>query len=185
MSAPSTAGTSGAPQPEAPRPQPAAGAAAGARLLAELRAETERADNKAAVLVAALGITAGLLGGLLSGSGWSPGRLPVPVAVAWWTGTASLAVSLLALMLAIMPRYRRSDWRPGLPLTYFQDIRLAADQGCLAEALADTERDPATALVDALTSNSRIVASKHRWIRTGLGCFGLSALLLGIALFTG
>jgi len=29
------------------------------------------------------------------------------------------------------------------------------------------------------------VASKHRWIRTGLGCFGLSALLLGIALFTG
>jgi len=160
------------------------GSVIGGRLLAELRAETERADNKAAVLVAALGITAGLLGGLLSSSGWSPRRLPAPVAAAWWLGTASLAVSLVSLLLAILPRYRRNSWRPGLPLTYFHDIKRAADQGCLAEALADTERDPTRALLDALTSNSRIVASKHRWIRTGLGCFALSALLLGTALVT-
>ncbi|MFC1409165.1 Pycsar system effector family protein [Streptacidiphilus sp. N1-12] len=161
------------------------GTAAGTRLLAELRDEIVRADNKASVLVATLGIAAGLVGGLLTGHDWSPGRLgPVP-ATAWWLGTVSLGVALVALLLAIRPRYRKSGWRPGLPLTYFQDINQAAALGRLADALADTERDASAALLTSLTSNSLIVARKHQCVRTGLAAFGLSAVLLAFALIAG
>ena len=55
----------------------------------------------------------------------------------------------------------------------------------MARALADTARDPAAALIDALTENSRIVGSKHRWIRIGLGAFCTGALLLPGAFLLG
>ncbi|WP_371669696.1 Pycsar system effector family protein [Streptomyces sp. NBC_00289] len=151
------------------------------RLLAEVRGEIARADTKASVLVAALGMTAGVFTALLAGRDWSPGRLSGPGAAVWWAGAAALALSLVSLLLAVLPRYRTDAWAAGRPLCYFGDIQQAVREGRLAEALADTDRDPAAGLLAALAENSGIAASKHRWIRAGLIAFCTGTLLLPTA----
>ncbi|MTE20523.1 hypothetical protein F0L17_15700 [Streptomyces sp. TRM43335] len=155
------------------------------RLLAELRAEVARADGKASVLVGAQSMAASVLIGLLAGRGWHPSGLSAPSSVVWWAGVASMGTSLVALLFAVLPRYKASDWRPGRPVTYFGDIRRAADQEELSRALADTERAPMAGLVDSLTENSRIVSSKHRWMRVGLLLFCAGAVLTPGALLVG
>ncbi|MYT07774.1 MULTISPECIES: Pycsar system effector family protein [Streptomyces] len=162
--------------PRTPRPR------ADVQLLADLRGEIARADAKATVLVGVLGLTTGVLSTLVINLHWSPARLSVVAALLWWSGSALLVGSLFALLLAVTPRYGRSRWAPGLPLTYFDDIRRAARAGQLGSALVDTERAPARALRTALTENSRIAARKHFWIRIGLIACGGSALLLPLSL---
>ncbi|MFF9125886.1 Pycsar system effector family protein [Streptomyces sp. NPDC014889] len=154
-------------------------------LLAELRDEIARADAKASVLVAALGMTAGVFTGLVAGKDWSPGKLSGAGTGLWWAGAAALALSLIALLIAVLPRFQAGSWAEGRPLCYFGDIQQAVRAGRLAEALADTERDPAAAVLAALTEKSRIAASKHRWIRTGLISFCVGALLLPTAALVG
>ncbi|MFI8190819.1 Pycsar system effector family protein [Streptomyces sp. NPDC085946] len=155
------------------------------RLLTDLRGEIARADSKAAVLVAALGVTAGLFSGLLAGRRWTPEALSTAGAVTWWAGGLSLAVSLGALLLAVLPRHRTGTWTPGQPLTYFGDIRRAVRAGHLDAALADTEADPAAGLVAALGDTSHIAWRKHQWIRTGLIAFCAGTLLLPVSLLIG
>ncbi|MFF9205520.1 Pycsar system effector family protein [Streptomyces sp. NPDC014986] len=155
------------------------------RLLADLRTEIARADSKAAVLVAALGITAGVFSGLLAGRDWSPDTLAATGAAVWWAGILSLALSLFALLLAVLPRYRGGTWSPGMPLSYFGDIQRAVRAGRLDAALADTEADPVSALTTALTETSRIAWRKHQWIRTGLIAFCTGTLLLPASLLIG
>ncbi|MGW2423645.1 Pycsar system effector family protein [Streptomyces sp. NPDC001709] len=155
------------------------------RLLTELREEIARADTKASVLVAALGMTAGVFTGLVAGKNWSPGRLSAPGTGLWWAGATALALSLVALLFAVLPRFRSGTWAEGRPLCYFGDIQQAVRQGRLAEALADTDRDPTAAVLAALAEKSRIAASKHRWIRTGLIAFCVGALLLPAAALIG
>ncbi|MFD6434028.1 Pycsar system effector family protein [Streptomyces venezuelae] len=157
----------------------------GARLLTEVRAEISRADSKAAVVVGAIAMAVGLLGGLVVSRGWDPSQLALPGAVVWWTGICALVTSLLAMLLAVVPRYRRSVWEPGLPLGYFGDIRRAADVGALTQALTEADRDPTPLLVNALAATSRIAAHKHLWIRVGLLALAAAALLLPIALLLG
>ncbi|MFG3228394.1 Pycsar system effector family protein [Kitasatospora sp. NPDC048194] len=167
------------PLPPAPAPPP------GAALLAELRTEIARADSKAAVLVAALGVIVGTLGGLLTSNGWAPHQLSVPARILLAAGGLGIAVSLVSLLLAVLPRYGRSSWRPGRPLGYFGDIRRAAEQGLLAEALAESEQLAAEAVRTALAENSLIASRKHSWVRVGILAFGaglfplVTALLLG------
>ncbi|WP_393079500.1 Pycsar system effector family protein [Streptomyces sp. LN704] len=155
------------------------------RLLADLRAEITRADSKASVLVAALGMTAGVFSGLLAGHDWTPAALSVPGAALCWAGVGSLALSLLALLLAVLPRYGAPAWAPGHPLSYFGDIQQAVRLGCLRTALADTGRDPTGGLAKALTETSRIAARKHQWIRTGLIAFCVGTVLLPASLLIG
>ena len=155
------------------------------RLLAELRNEVARADSKASVLVAALGMTAGVFSGLLAGRGWTPAELSATGTALWWTGTAALGLSLFALLLAVLPRYRSDGWTPGRPLSYFGDIRQAVLQGQLETALGDTRRDPTTGLTAALAELSRIAARKHQWIRTGLIAFCTGTVLLPASLLIG
>lgn len=155
------------------------------RLLAEMRAEIARADSKANVLVAASALTAGAFSGLVAGRRWGPGSLSAPGAVLWWTGVLTLALSLFALLLAVLPRYQTRRWVPGRPLTYFGDIQQAAREGRLADALAAAERDPAAGLTVALTETSRIATRKHQWIRTGLITFCVGTALLPAALLIG
>lgn len=175
-----------------PAPAPAAAPAASAdlirlceRLLTDLRTEIARADSKASVLVAALGMTAGVFSGLLAGRGWSPSALSTAGTALWWSGTLSLTVSLFAMLLAVLPRFRSAPWVPGQPLTYFGDIQQAVRQGCLASALADTEHDPLAGLTVALTEASRLAARKHQWIRTGLIAFCIGTVLLPASLLLG
>ncbi|KOV62419.1 Pycsar system effector family protein [Streptomyces sp. MMG1121] len=156
-----------------------------ARLLAETRSEIAHADSKASVLVAALGMTAGVFSGLLAGRKWTPSALSGPGTVMWWAGALSLLLSLFALLLAVLPRYRLGTWTPGEPLSYFGDIQQAVRQGRLDDALADTERRPSVALARALTENSRIAARKHQWIRTGLIAFCAGTVLLPASLLMG
>ncbi|MFB7332551.1 Pycsar system effector family protein [Streptomyces adustus] len=155
------------------------------RLLTELRAEVARADSKASVLVGALGMTAGVSSGLLAGRNWSPAALSVPGTVLWWAGTGALGLSLLALMLAVLPRYRAGAWTPGRPLSYFGDIQEAVRLGRLETALDDTRRDPTTGLTSTLASLSHIAARKHQWIRTGLVAFCAGTALLPSSLLIG
>ncbi|MEV0529293.1 Pycsar system effector family protein [Streptomyces sp. NPDC050439] len=154
------------------------GSRAGAELLDDLRTEISRADAKATVLAGTLSMSAGLLGGLLAGRGWSPSLLSAPATALWWTGVAFLAVALFSLLLAVVPRYRRSHWRSGQPLTYFGDVQRAARAGQLGTALTETGRHPDRGLLTTLAVTSRIVSRKHLWIRAGLIAFGCAALLL-------
>lgn len=155
------------------------------RLLADLRAEITKADTKASVLVGAQGLASGILFGLLADGEWTPRDLAPPGAAAWWLGAAGFVTSLGSLLMAVLPRYRKSAWRPGLPVTYFGDISRAAAQGELSRALADTARDPADGLVGSLTEHSQIVQRKHRWIRLGLAGFSAGCLLMPGALLIG
>jgi hypothetical protein len=155
------------------------------RLLADLRTEIARADSKASVLVAALGLTAGVFGGLLAGRGWTPSSLSATGTTLWWTGTLSLAVSLFALLLAVLPRYRSGAWTPGQPLAYFGDIQQAVQQGHLESALADTEHNPVVALTAALIESSRIAARKHQCIRAGLIALCVGTVLQPASLLIG
>lgn len=192
--APTTTATADTPGPapdpvRAPAPPPAPPSAPRTqlceRLLADLRTEIARADSKAAVLVAALGITAGAFSGLLAGQDWSPGTLSATGAAVWWAGTIALALSLFALLLAVLPRYRSGTWVQGQPLSYFGDIQRAVRAGRLDTALADTEADPVAGLTAALTETSRIAWRKHQWIRTGLIAFCTGTLLLPASLLIG
>ncbi|MFD8744607.1 Pycsar system effector family protein [Streptomyces sp. NPDC059616] len=164
---------------------PATDSDAGARLLLDLRSEIARADSKASVLVAALGMTAGVISGWLAGSEWRPSLLSDPATALWWTGAGGLTVALLSMLMAVLPRYRASTWSPGAPLTYFADIRRAARQHRLAEALDATESAPAAALVTALVETSRIAVRKHQWIRVGLLAYSVGAVLLPASLLLG
>lgn len=180
--APTPTPTPGVP-PQAPGT--AAGAGAAERLLVEMRGEIARADSKASVLVAALGMTAGVFTGLVAGRNWGPEELSAPGTWVWWAGALALALSLFALLLAVLPRYRSGVWTPGQPLCYFGDVQQAVRAGLLADALADTDRDPAAGLTAALVETSRIAARKHQWIRTGLIAFCTGTVLLPTALLIG
>jgi hypothetical protein len=153
----------------------------GFRLLMELRAEAAHADNKASLLLGILSMTAGLLGGLLATRRWAVPQLSAGGTALWWTAVTALAGSLLSLLIAVRPRYSRSPWIPGRPLTYFDDIRRASRQGLLAEALERTRSDSDAGLLSALTENSRIVDCKHRWISAGLTCYFAGTVLLPTA----
>ncbi|MFF4837060.1 Pycsar system effector family protein [Streptomyces sp. NPDC001315] len=155
------------------------------RLLTELRGEVARADSKASVLVAALGTTAGVSSGLLAGRDWTPAALSATGTALWWAGSAALGLSLFALLLAVLPRYRAEKWTPGRPLSYFGDIQQAVRLGQLETALGDTRRDPTTGLTTALADLSRIAARKHQWIRTGLIAFCTGTVLLPASLLIG
>ncbi|MEU8503612.1 Pycsar system effector family protein [Streptomyces brevispora] len=171
--------------PGVPSPNPAPGVETATRLLADLRIEIARADSKAAVVVAALGMSSGVICGVLVSSDWTPGHLSPPGAAVWWVSAVILAVSLLALLMAVVPRYRVSDWAPGDPLTYFGDIQRAVRQNRLPQALAETEQLPMNSLLSALTETSRIATRKHQWIRAGLVAFCLGTLLLTASVFIG
>ncbi|MEU8871704.1 Pycsar system effector family protein [Streptomyces javensis] len=166
-------------------PAGAADAQAAERLLSDLRTEIARADGKASVLVAALGMTAGIFTGLIANSQWTPSALSVPSRIIWWAGTLALATALLALLLAVLPRYGRQTWVPGQPLAYFSDIHCAARLGRLADALTDTAHAPTAGLMAALTETSRIATVKHRWIRAGLIALCCGAALLPGAVLAG
>lgn len=158
---------------------------AGYRILADLRDEITRADAKATVLVAVLGMTAGALGALRADRDWGHSPPSTAAALLWWLGALSLIVALFALLLAVVPRYRRSRWEAGQPLTYFGDVRRAALVGELDTALSATGRAPAEALLVALAETSRIAARKHLWVRAGLIAFATAAVLLpGSLLFS-
>ncbi|TRV76991.1 hypothetical protein FKN01_16610 [Streptomyces sp. 130] len=166
-------------------PDPAPGAEAASRLLADLRTEIARADSKAAVVVAALGISSGLVCGILAGTRWPSSRLSGWGSALWWTGITVLAIALLCLLMAVVPRYRVRGAGPGAPLTYFGDIQRAVRLNRLPQALADTERLPMPALLAALAETSRIALRKHQWIRAGLAAFCLGALLLPVSVVIG
>ncbi|GAA1407919.1 hypothetical protein GCM10009639_57260 [Kitasatospora putterlickiae] len=169
--------------PHAPDPAPLP--TRGQALLAELRTEIARADSKAAVLVAAVGVIGGVLGGLFSSGDPAPEQFSGTARTLLSVGGLGIAVSLLSLLFAVLPRYQRSLWRPGRPLGYFADIRRAAEQGLLTDALADTEELADEAIRTALAENSRIAARKHAWIRIGILAFGIGLLPLVTALFMG
>ncbi|MFI6011649.1 Pycsar system effector family protein [Streptomyces sp. NPDC051243] len=165
-------------------PPPLAGAAA-ERLLADLRSEIARADAKASVLVAALGAATGALGGVLGGHSLVPPRLSALGTAVWCSGLVALAATLLALLMAVLPRHSSNGWTPGAPLSYYGDIHRAVRSSHLAQALAEAERAPAAGTFTALTETSRIAVRKHQWIRAGLLALGVAVVTLPLSLLIG
>jgi hypothetical protein len=157
---------------------------AGTHLLAELRSEIARADAKATILLGMLGMTAAVLSSLLTGRRWSPVELPALGALLWWTGASALALSLFALLLAVLPRSSSTPWRPGRPLTHFADVYSAVKASRLPTALIELGRDPAGSLFLALSETSRIAVRKHFWIKAGLVSFGCSMVLFPSSVIT-
>jgi hypothetical protein len=157
------------------------------RLLGELRRESTRADTKGSVLVGAQGMAAAALVGVLAARRWHPSDLSLLGQLIWWAGAVCFLVSLISLLMAVVPRYRKADWQPGAPLTHFADIRGAARQGraVLEEALRETDRAPRDALLASLTENSRIVSIKYAWLRAGMAGFTVALVLLPGALLAG
>ncbi|MFK0253714.1 Pycsar system effector family protein [Streptomyces sp. NPDC090445] len=155
--------------------------------MGELRQEAARADTKGSVLVGAQGMTAAALVGVLAARGWRPSQLAALGQVMWWAGTACFLVSLISLLMAVLPRFRKVGWQPGAPLTHFADIRGAARQGeaVLEEALRETDRAPRAAVLASLAENSRIVSIKYGWLRTGIAGFTVALVLLPGALLAG
>ena len=151
------------------------------RLLADMRAEIGRADTKASVLIGAIGVSGGTV---LGRTGSTTGADTVALGLGWG-GFLAWSLALGFLIFATAPRYRRSTWEPGRPLSYFLDVRRAARSGRLPDALRLTEEDRLTGLVTSLDATSTIVAAKHRWIRAGSVCFALGAIPLLAVVFTG
>ncbi|WP_326665498.1 Pycsar system effector family protein [Streptomyces canus] len=168
-----------------PGTPPPPGGPVAERLLSDLRTEIARADAKASVLVAALGVATALLGAVAGGHAWAPARLSAPGLALWCAGLAALAVTLLAFLLAVLPRHGTRRWAPGAPLSYFGDIQRAARSGCLAQALTETENDPAAGTVTALAETSHIAMRKHQWIRVGLIALGVAVPLLAVSPLVG
>ncbi|GHH91428.1 Pycsar system effector family protein [Streptomyces capillispiralis] len=183
-------GTGPDPAPDPARTDPQVRAQAqrtAERLLGELRQEAARADTKGSVLVAAQGMTTAALVGVLTARGWRSSDLSALGQTMWWTGVVCFLVSLVALLMAVVPRYRTVEWQPGSPLTHFADIRGAARRGreALEEALRETDRAPRAAVLASLTENSRIVSLKYGWLRTGMAGFTVALVLLPGALLVG
>ncbi|MFH8607620.1 Pycsar system effector family protein [Streptomyces sp. NPDC018029] len=166
----------------APAREPGAGAAE--RLLLDLRTEIVRADTKATVLVTALGTAAGVFTGFLAKRGWPPAAFSGPGSSTWWAGMLALLLAVLALLMAVLPRYDGS-WTPGAPLTHFADVQRAARCGRLTQALIETERATSESILIALAATSRIALRKHQWIRTGLIAFATAVVLLPCSLLIG
>ncbi len=201
-----TASPSASPSPSAsvPHPAPEGGAGSGSapaaglsrtshgpevelarRLLTETREEISRADAKASVLLGMVSAVGGALIGVLAGQQWWPGQLSAPSRVLWWVGCAGWAAALVLLLAAVVPRNVRSPWRPGMPLSYFGDVRRTGGGAALREALREAAADPLPSLMAVLTVTSRIAVVKHRCVHTGVLCFAAATLLAPTAALLG
>jgi hypothetical protein len=149
------------------------------RLLAEVRAEAARADTKASVLMAVVGMVLGALAGV------RPQFAYGSTADRWWiAGCCLTALGLTMLLAAVAPR-RGPARRPGLVLSHFGDIRAAAAEARLPDALRWTEDHPDAGVLAAMEAMSRIVAAKYRWLRAAGACLAAAIPTLMIAITIG
>lgn len=145
------------------------------RILAESRQELARADGKASILLATASLIAGVVLAAILAGDWGPSHLSQCAQVAWWAGTLSGGVGIVALATAVYPRTRYRGQRPPSVIAYFGDVAATP-----ARELEDRLRATASssdALIDQLKAVAWVVDRKYLGIQAAIWSFALSALL--------
>ena len=178
-----------------PAPVPDAGADPVTRLaeslVTEARHELAQAEAKAVWLLSAAVIALGaVVSGAASGS-WSPDRMHSILAEGLlWMSLGSSAAAIYWLAMSLLPRLRNDGNRE--KLAYFGHAAAfgfdtsdrAVIRANLGAALvrAATETEDLDRLADRVFDISTIVLGKYRRIRKAIQAFGVSAVLLGLAM---
>ena len=165
------------------------------QLLLETREELVRADGKASILFGASGVAAGVLLGAVVAGDWSPSRFDHGLAEAvWWTGMAVLALSIVLLGMAVLPRVRHGEGRERL--YYFGHVVQYRPKTILGfparglspttEFMRDLEQSPdgVGRTGDQIWVISGLVHAKYRFIRLALmsQAVGLALVLVAAVL---
>ena len=159
-------------------------------LVSEARQELAQAEAKAVWLLSAAVIA---LGAVISGaasSSWSPNRMHSVLAEGLlWMSLASSAAAIYWLATSLLPRLRNDGNRE--KLAYFGHAAAfgldtsdrAVIRANLGAALvrAATQTGDLDRLADRVFDISTIVLDKYRRIRRAIQAFGVSAVLLGLA----
>ncbi|MFI0263903.1 Pycsar system effector family protein [Streptomyces sp. NPDC017056] len=145
------------------------------RLLKVVREEISRADTKASVLMT--GATAALV--LLLGR---DGRFLTPSAggALLLAGTVLWTAGIAMFVAAVLPRTRTSA--DGF-LTFFPHLARGASAEALLPRVSLAGRDTALWAVEQACALGRILGTKYRWLRWGVGCLaagGTCALAGGL-----
>ena len=148
-------------------------------LLRESREELERIDLKASILLSVCSLALAALVHAAAYLHWDPREL---LAFQWflWSGIAFGGAALVALAAAVWPRLGHGQGE----ITYFghvaqfeglEELNSALDQ----EVSANPSRMDHAA--KRLLAMSRIIYDKYRYIRWGMGLFGVAVLLCTVA----
>lgn len=148
-------------------------------LLREAREELERIDLKASILLSVFSLSLAALVHAAAYLHWDPREL---VGFQWflWSGMAFGGAALVALAAAVWPKLGRGEEG----ITYFghvarfeelEELNAALDQ----EVSASPSRTHHAA--KRLLAMSRIIYNKYRYIRWGMGLFGVAVLLCAVA----
>src|SRR5215212_694625 len=148
-------------------------------LLRESREELERIDLKASILLSVCSLALAALVHAAAYLHWDPREL---VGFQWflWAGMAFGGAALVALAAAVWPRLGHGQGE----ITYFghvaqfeglEELNSALDQ----EVSANPSRMDHAA--KRLLAMSRIIYDKYRYIRWGMGLFGVAVLLCTVA----
>jgi len=160
-------------------------------LVTEARQELAQAEAKAVWLLSAAVIA---LGAVISGAesgGWSPDKFSSPVArTILWGSLAASCAGVYWLAMSLLPRFRNDGNRE--KLAYFghaaqfgfDTTDRSVIRANLGAALlnAATKTHDLDRLADRVFDISTIVLGKYRRIRKAIQSFGVSAVLLGLAL---
>jgi hypothetical protein len=160
-------------------------------LVTEARQELAQAEAKAVWLLSAAVIALGaVISGAESGS-WSPSRMHSILAeAALWASLIASGAGIYWLAMSLLPRFRNDGNRD--KLAYFghaaafgfdtSDRQVIRANLGAALVQAATQTDNLDRLADRVFDISTIVLAKYRRIRKAIQAFGVSAVLLGLAM---
>jgi hypothetical protein len=151
-------------------------------LLRESREELERIDLKASILLSVFGLALVGLAHAAAFEQWDPRSLG-PFQWFLWTGVVFACAALVALAGAVWPKLSRATDDEGL--TYFGHV---ARHDKVEELHAAFDREaskhpsPTDHAVKRLLAVSKIINTKYRWIRWGMGLFAVAVPLWTVAI---
>ena len=160
-------------------------------LLVQAREELIRVDTKASIMLAAVGVALGVVLGDLVSRSWSPFRLPLGAALAWWVGVATISVGIVLLLAAVYPRHRRqiasSAGSHQAYVGYYADVAAYRSTAEVVSAIRRSAEHDLELMAEQLLQVSRIADHKYRllglgvWLLVaGVAC-AASALLINAA----
>ena len=148
-------------------------------LLVESREELERIDLKASILLSVCSLALAALVHAAAYLHWDPREL---VGFQWflWAGMAFGGAALVALAAAVWPKLGHSEGE----ITYFGHVAQFKELKELNSALdheVSTNPSRADHAAKRLLAMSSIIYDKYRYIRWGMGLFGVSGIPCAVA----
>jgi hypothetical protein len=151
-------------------------------LLRESREELERIDLKASILLSVFGLALVGLAHAVAFEEWDPRNLG---AFQWflWSGVVFAGAALVALAGAVWPKLAHGKGEEGL--TYFGHVaqhKKVEELNAALDREAAAHPTPTDHAAKRLLAVSKIVETKYRWIRWGMGFFALAVPLWAVAI---